>query len=101
MLTAVGGDTLPAVLSQDSMSRLELTAGEVTLMPERTFSMSLVTKTFIRGVEAPDTGRQSGSYTLRPDSITFNYSSGATEVGTFVGDRIVLNSSGFVLTFQR
>lgn len=87
-LRTVNGRSLPAVVFQSGANRIDVTAGNLSLNSDQTFSISLTLAVVSGGRTSSETSTDNGTYTQTGSSLTFRYSDGSTSTGSVNGGTV-------------
>ena len=101
-LQNVDGSPLPAVLVSAGVNyRLEVTAAQITLNADRSFSSSFNYRQTVGGTVTTETENASGKYVRNNDDLVFTYSDGDQVTGSLTGNTLTIRAEGYQFVFQK
>jgi len=101
-LMAVNGQRLPYTLRTTSLSRLEMTAGTLSLNEDQRYRIVFNTRLTPAGeAPQPHVDTSSGTYVRNGTSLLFRSSNGTSWVGTYDGHAVTSVDNGLTLLYQR
>ncbi len=101
LLISVEGQPLPAIIVQVLNDTVEITAGNIRINADQTFSSSATARLTESGGVTTETVSQTGTYTNNNTAFTFTYSDGTSETGSISGNDLTLISEGLALVFRK
>ncbi len=101
VLESVNGAPLPWRLINPSPTRIEVTAGSLTLSDGTSCTVSLTVRTTEDGEVTTDINSQDCQYTHSHGAITVSYANGSVDTGLISSSEISLRSDDAIFVFRR